>query len=263
MSMMISDLIGSVAPEASSEIVLDDSWMQGRTCYGGLAAALAYQTAANQLETPTPLRSLLATFVGPLGVGQVDLNATVLRTGKSVTQIEAKASQNGQVATSVTAIFGADRPTIGIEPPTAGERADRDSIQPMPFFPGMMPSFLQHFDARWIVGMPTTSYQSRIAQAWVRLKDDGIKAFPAAHLIAIADMPPPIMMLHYKDRVKSSSLSWSLEFVKDPATVSGDWFYLDFALEAAANGYSQQSGKIYDEGGDLICLGRQCMVYFE
>ena len=32
--------------------------------------------------------------------------------------------------------------------------------------------------------------------------------------------------------------------------------------EAAAQGYTQQSGRIYSEDGELCALSRQCMVYF-
>jgi acyl-CoA thioesterase len=33
-------------------------------------------------------------------------------------------------------------------------------------------------------------------------------------------------------------------------------------VEAAENGYTQQSGRVYDENGRLCALSRQCMVYF-
>jgi acyl-CoA thioesterase len=62
--------------------------------------------------------------------------------------------------------------------------------------------------------------------------------------------------------VPASSLTWSLEFVEPPEKITGEWFYLEFVVEAAADGYTQQSGKIYDELGRLVALTRQCMVYF-
>ncbi|MFN3164056.1 MAG: hypothetical protein ACE37N_11390 [Pseudohongiellaceae bacterium] len=44
--------------------------------------------------------------------------------------------------------------------------------------------------------------------------------------------------------------------------IASDWFYLQFTAEAAAEGYTQQSGRIYSESGELCALSRQCMVYF-
>ena len=60
----------------------------------------------------------------------------------------------------------------------------------------------------------------------------------------------------------ASSLSWSLEFIEAPELIRSEWFYMEFEVDAAADGYTQQSGKIYDESGRLIALTRQCMVYF-
>ena len=71
------------------------------------------------------------------------------------------------------------------------------------------------------------------------------------------------MMLHYKVPIMGSTLTWSLEFVQNPERVATTWFYLDYHLDAAADGYSQQSGTIYDESGAVVALSRQCMVYFE
>ena len=86
---------------------------------------------------------------------------------------------------------------------------------------------------------------------------------PTEKLVTIADIPPPLILSHYeKPPVPSSSLTWSLEFVIPPRDVIGDWFYLEYYLEAAAAGYMQQAGKIWDESGQLCALSRQCMVYF-
>ena len=39
-----------------------------------------------------------------------------------------------------------------------------------------------------------------------------------------------------------------------PESIPGDWFYLEFVVDAASNGYTQQSGKIYTEQGQLVHL---------
>jgi acyl-CoA thioesterase len=97
---------------------------------------------------------------------------------------------------------------------------------------------------------------------WVRHKQD-VSRFPVEKLIAIADIPPPVLLSHFeKPPVPASSLSWSLEFVEAPENITGEWFYLEFEVEAAADGYTQQSGRVYDELGRLVALTRQCMVYF-
>ena len=97
---------------------------------------------------------------------------------------------------------------------------------------------------------------------WVRHRQD-VSGFPIEKLVDIADIPQPVLLSHFeKPPVPASSLSWSLEFVEAPEEIVSEWFYLEFEVEAAANGYTQQSGKIFDETGRLVALTRQCMVYF-
>ena len=97
---------------------------------------------------------------------------------------------------------------------------------------------------------------------WVKHKSDMSK-FPVEKIVSLADIPPPIVLTHFsKPPVPASSLSWSLEFVTPPHLINSEWFYLEFNTEAAANGYTQQSGKIFDESGQLCALSRQCMVFF-
>ena len=97
---------------------------------------------------------------------------------------------------------------------------------------------------------------------WVRHRAD-MSAFPIERIVNIADIPPPVILSYFeKPPVPSSSLTWSLEFVEPPETVESDWFYLEFTVDAAADGYTQQSGKIYEESGRLCALSRQCTVYF-
>ena len=93
---------------------------------------------------------------------------------------------------------------------------------------------------------------------------NSLEQFPAEKLVALADIPPPVILSHFqKPLIPSSSLTWNLEFVMTPDSIPGDWFYLEFVVDAASNGYTQQSGKIYTEQGQLCALTRQCMVYFD
>jgi len=97
---------------------------------------------------------------------------------------------------------------------------------------------------------------------WVRHKAD-MSDHPIEKMVVIADMPPPLILSHFKvPPVPSSSLTWSLEFVIPPEEIDSEWFYLEFLIESAANGYTLQSGRIFTEDGQLCALSRQCMVYF-
>ena len=58
-----------------------DTWMQGRTAYGGLSAALALEAAIRSQPDLPPLRSAQIAFVGPLA-GEVTVETRLLRRGR-------------------------------------------------------------------------------------------------------------------------------------------------------------------------------------
>ena len=63
-------------------MVLPDDWLQGRTAFGGLSAALCWEAAQRVGDALPPLRSAQFAFVGPAG-GRLRIEPTLLRRGKS------------------------------------------------------------------------------------------------------------------------------------------------------------------------------------
>lgn len=257
------EILSRLIAGARYDVQLSPGWMQGRATFGGLAAALAVTAMTDALPNKMPLRSLMISFVAPVPAEGVQVLPRVLRAGKNITQASAEIVDSaGQLCLLALAAFGTARPTTSAPADTVFVPEARDSAPPLPPVPGL-PSFLQFFDIHWTGGgIPMTGSRSRRLGKWVRHKAD-MSDWPVERLVSIADIPPPVMMSHYKMLIRASSLSWSLEFLTDPATVASDWFYLDYRLEQASEGYSQQSGSIFTEAGELVALSRQCMVYFE
>jgi len=251
--------------KSNSAAVADVSpgWAQGRAVYGGLAASIALGGMEQLLTEPKPLRSLMVNFVAPMAEGAARLDARILREGRSVTQACVDVYSSEQVAVHASAAFGAPRSAKAVASEYAFKPEPRTSVPALDLGQTQLPGFLQRFDIHWTGGgIPMSGTGERRLGMWVRHKDD-MSAFPAAKIVALADIPPPVMMAHFTKPVMASSLSWSLEFVRPAEDVKSDWFYLDYTLEAAADGYSQQSGCIFTEDGQLVALSRQCMVYFE
>jgi acyl-CoA thioesterase len=72
-------------------------WMQGRAGYGGLVGALALKAMRAQVPAERKVRSLSMAFVGPVGSAPFSIQTQKLRTGKSVTTVEAKVIQDGDI----------------------------------------------------------------------------------------------------------------------------------------------------------------------
>ena len=113
MTVHYRDVLGSVRREGDEwRADVTDDWLQGRTVFGGLQVALGVRAMREAMgeDATTPLRSLQATFVGPLPNSDgIRLRAEVLRKGKSASQARCELLLGETVATIVVAIFGAPR----------------------------------------------------------------------------------------------------------------------------------------------------------
>ncbi|MBL4572575.1 MAG: thioesterase family protein [Gammaproteobacteria bacterium] len=259
----LEDILTNLENSDSNSTRFSENWSQGRSAFGGLSAAFAVTAMRKRLTQPQTIRSLMVSFIAPVAPGEVKVEANILRQGKNVTQCSANVISGGQIALQAMAAFGNSRKAF--KPAATGnkELPNRDDGIPFSDNAKRLPHFLQYFDGCWTGGgIPFSGNYKPSLSMWVRHKQD-VSRFPIEKLVAIADIPPPVLLSHFeKPPVPASSLTWSLEFVEAPEKIAGEWFYLEFEVDAAADGYTQQSGEIYDELGRLVALTRQCMVYF-
>lgn len=241
-----------------------ECWSQGRSAFGGLSASFAVCAMKKLLPSPTPLRSLMVSFIGPIPPGEIEARPKLVRQGKNVTQASAEVVSEGKVCLQAMAAFGKHRGGLEIAPMAKFDPLPREGGQKFETVRKRLPNFLQFFEGCWAgPGVPFSGAKARNLTSWVKHKNAS-NAFPEEKLVCIADLPPPVLLSHYDTPpVPASSLTWSLEFLVDPREISSDWFYLEYTAEAAAQGYTQQSGLIFDETGVLCAISRQCMVYFD
>lgn len=241
----------------------DASWSQGRSAFGGLATAFAVTAMRKLLDSPQPMRSLMVSFIAPIPPGDVAVSAKIQRSGRNVTQMTADVLADGQIGLQAMGVFGNPRPAISIAPEIDFNPIPREQGIPFTSHAKRLPHFLTYFEGCWVGGgRPFSGTRERNLAMWVKHESD-MNKFPTEKLVSISDIPPPVILSYFDTPpVPASSLTWALEFVVPPETVDSDWFYLDFYAEAAADGYTQQSGRIFDETGRLCALSRQCMVYF-
>ncbi|UTW55536.1 thioesterase family protein [Kordiimonas sp. SCSIO 12610] len=259
----LQEIFDYIYENKAEKVLIPEGWSQGRAAYGGLVAAAASSSMISMLgDDAPPIRSFMGSFVAPASPGDCMLDARLVRQGKNVSQLASNVIANDKVCFQSMALFGANRDTKSVVPNFSFNPEPRDSVPPLVPNP-MMPPFLSKFDCHWSGGgIPLSGSKDRRLGLWVRHRSD-MSRYPVEKIISICDFPPPIMLSHYTKPVMVSSLSWSLEFLMPVQDIKSDWFYLDFNLDAAANGYSQQSGYVFTEDGQLCALSRQCMVYFE
>ena len=257
-----TDLIASMTPNGENAFVCDvpASWMQGRTLYGGLSAALCLEAARRALPDLPPLRSAQISFIGPAG-GEVTIKPSLLRRGRSVTFAGADIYGEKGLATRCVFAFGAARASrfdqSFIEPPEAPSIADSEIFIP----PGLGPSFADNYENLLAKGgRPISNSTEHDHFIWVRHKDQ--KATDIVALLALADMPPPAMMPMFSEPAPISSVTWLVNMLTDHPQTEDGWWLMESRAENASEGYSSQDMLVWNTKGEATIAGRQSVAIF-
>jgi len=261
MPVSYSELLRRLTVEnASATLAVPEDWMQGRSVFGGLQAAIALH-AMRALVPDVPLRTLQGTFVAPVPGGVVRATAQLLRTGKSATHVEARIVDGSQTLAVFIGVFGTPRNSTVKVRPSVAPLAQERRLE-FRHVAGVTPSFTQHFEPAWLRGLPPYMGDTETHHVLeVGMRDPG----PAteAHILAIADFIPPIGLSHLRTPAAGSSLTWMLELFAERVDrfPLGGW-RLDATLTAAQDGYTSQSVMVWAPGGTPVALSRQSMVIF-
>jgi hypothetical protein len=101
-------MAGMQAADDGYSITLPDDWLQGRTAYGGLSAAVCLEAARRAFPGLPELRSAQFAFIGP-ATGVLRLAPRVLRQGKSTVFASVDLEGDNGLAARATLCFGAQR----------------------------------------------------------------------------------------------------------------------------------------------------------
>lgn len=271
MVMHIDKLLHSVAKQISAEqnkasITISKSWGQGRTVFGGISAAIVYHAIKQKVSDDRVLRSLTTNFVAPIAIEQeLFIEVEVLREGRNVTQVIAKAIQQEQVCVMTQASFGVARESkVAVHNLDFHNMPKPKKAKYIPQIPKLVPKFLQHIDLAIIEGdLPFSGSGLSSGQGWMRFTQPP-KQVTDAHLIALIDAwaPPVMQMMRWPAPV--SSMSWNVEFIHPHTEIApSDWFAYQVKTRQAASGYGHTEANIWDAKGELVAVSRQTVAIFD
>ncbi|WP_313914229.1 thioesterase family protein [Tahibacter sp.] len=262
--MKLSELISSAVRDGESlQVTVGDDWLQGRSVFGGLQAAIAVAAMRSQLPAGLPLRTLQMTFIAPVPAGPVRAVAQVLRSGKSAVHVQARLEdESGGLLALVIGVFGTGRASRVVHAPVLAAQVGEAAPTPLPFLPGVTPNFMQHFAVTLRDGaLPFADRPVTVNRFEVGVRDDG--GTSEWHLLSIADFVPPVALSWMDGVSPGSSLTWMLELlVEDYASQPLAGWRVDAELVAARDGYTSQSTWIVAPDGTPVALSRQSMVVF-
>ena len=260
--MQYQDMMNSIRyQQQSATVEVPDSWLQGRSMFGGMQAALALKAMRTLVPDEFPLRTLQTTFMAPVPGGAVTATARQLRSGKNTRHVQAVIEDGDQIQASCIAVFGKARESQ-LERTLPPPRPADGPVKPFEFVPGVTPNFTQHFDTRWLAGdLPFSNSPHNGGLVEVSMREKSTTS--EAHLLAIADFIPPMALAKLSTPSPGSSLTWMLEILDtgfEDQPLQG-WL-VDAEMTAAGEGYTSQTATIYAPSGSPVALSRQSMVVF-
>lgn len=240
---------------------LSPKWWVVRGPHGGyLTTILLRCLIAVVADAGRVPRSLTVHFVAAPVEGMIDIEATVERTGQSLTSASARAMQNGEIMAIALGAFSVpwDRgfEFNDAELPAA---ASFDDAFPVPTEGGDFPPFLGNFDMRWAIGDPpfTGSKEARLG-GWFRLAEPQIADAPV--VATLLDAWPPVVFPPATTPLVAPTIDLTIHF-REPLPVAGatrDDYYLGaFSSKLSHEGFFEEDGELWTTDGRLLAQSRQ------
>jgi acyl-CoA thioesterase len=257
--MSLPDILTAAARGSGTlNATVPPTWLQGRTAYGGLSAALALETARGLVPDAPPLRSAQISFVGPLS-GEVSVTAAILRQGRNATFVEARVCGESGVGMTATFVFMAPMDS----------KVDL-AQHPMPSVPspeeagGGKPTIDNFFfnNFNWRYGLPRPAEPVADINRWVQLKERD-NLHPMTELLAIADATPPAAMALMTGGIGPiSSMTWLINILSPHPTTRDGWWFLRAESNYARAGCSSQMMSVWNANGEPVAVGMQSVALF-
>ncbi|MEO1044543.1 MAG: thioesterase family protein [Pseudomonadota bacterium] len=256
--MQLSDLLQTVrVSDSAATLTVPSSWMQGRTSYGGLSAALGHHVARQVLPDAPPLRSAQIAFVGPIA-GECTISVELLRRGKNTAFVSARTTSDAGVGMMTSFIFMNPRASHVVY-----HGLDRSEVPPIPAADelrnGPEEFFTYHFD--YPDKRLDLSKRSSRLEAWHRLRDDADHDV-MTELLCIGDALPPSAMGLMTESGPVSSMNWQVNLLTDTPETEDGWWLLTSETHHAQNGASSQYMTVRNSRLEPVMTGMQSVALF-
>lgn len=257
-----SSLTAAMQREGEHQSInLPQDWLQGRTAYGGLSAALCLEAIRRTIPDIPALRSAQFCFIGP-ATGQLSIKPEVLRRGKSTVVVGVDLNGEAGIAVRGILCFGASRASSHNHqsfsmPSVAGPEAYPSYYE----WPNR-PNFMNHFEGRLALGArPGTPGVNPEMTVWLRHHNDGDES-DLVRLMALADALPPAAVVMSMQPTPISTMTWSIDMLEAQPSSSTGWWLVQAKADTSQEGYSAQSTVIWSPDRKPILIARQNVAIF-
>ena len=261
---MLFDEIRAAAA-ANQEVIVPDSWAQGRTVYGGLSGGLLCDALSEGVDPDRRLRYLKVGFLKPLETGQpfrIEMEEDAA--GRTVVVRSARIIQEDAVRVTAQANFvtGLDS-QVEIETFRPPELEPWNSEGAMRMRGPGLPAFTQFIDFHTTTkGLPFQGSEVPELGGWMRF-EEAPDSLTKSHLVCLIDAWPPAAVPYFDRIVPMSSINWGIHFDQPLDGVRGSDFLGYLArVNFFRDGYGSSAADIWAPDGRLLAKSYQTFVIY-
>ncbi len=250
---------------------MDPSWWIIAGPNGGYVAAVVLRAIVAEVgDASRRPRSITLQYLRPPSAGPVEVEVVIERSGRTVSNVTARMTQDGRLLVLAIAVLAVDRDdSVSFDEGPGLPTLPDGSPVPMPediparaYDPDLDVPMRRHYDLRWVLGnLPFTVGPDDDALAstggWLRL----LQPDPVDELVlaALTDawMPPIFSRVSIPMAVPTIDLT--IHFRARPADPD-DYCFVHFDSPLAADGYLVEHGRVLDRHGRLLAESRQLAV---
>jgi acyl-CoA thioesterase len=235
----------------------DPGWSTQLGPNGGYLAAVILRAMAAALDDGArKARSLTCHYLRPPGDGALRLDVAVERSGRSLSTITARASQEGALCVLAVGAFAVDLEgamDYAAAPPHVPDPGDVERLPPVAIVP-----MTAHFEMRPTIGAPLYAGADESASGgWLRFAEPEPLDAPALAMFADAWWPSPLPRLTRPVMAPTIDLTVHFRAPAAAAAIAEEPVLAVFRSSTAADGFFEEDGEIWSRDGVLLAHSRQ------
>jgi acyl-CoA thioesterase len=235
----------------------DPAWNTQLGPNGGYLAAIVMRAMLAELgDAEREARSLTCHYLRPPGAGELRVDATVERSGRSLSTVTARLSQGGALCVLAVGAFAVDfRGALDYagEPPAMPPPGEVERLPPVAIVP-----ITEHFEMRPTLGAPLyAGADESISGGWLRFADAQPLDAPALAMFADAWWPSPMPRLTRPAAAPTIDLTVHFRAPAAAAAIVDEPLLAVFRSSTAADGFFEEDGELWSADGVLLAHSRQ------
>jgi acyl-CoA thioesterase len=237
----------------------DDSWSTPRGPNGGYLAAIVLRAMVAEVADPArEPRSLTLHYLRPPADGELAVEVVVERSGRSLSSVSARVSQDGRLCILALAALALERASVLDYAATPPAVPPPEAIEPTPLRDGA-PTMVRHFEVRPAVGAaPFSGAGEALTGGWLRFAEPRPVDAPALAMYADAWLPAPYTRL--AGPVGAPTIDLTIHFrapAAAAAVAAGEPVLAVFRSSTSAGGFFEEDGELFSRAGVLLAHSRQ------